>query len=106
MAKEQQQRANQIGAYADQEAAPAFVGVRSAGNFRQKVDGIPLSSISSVPECFGERKIMLKHSKSQIARVRLTSADPALPVTTGNPGELSRSTEKTGRNPNLPSLPS
>jgi hypothetical protein len=69
MAKEQQQQANQIGAHAKQEAAPAFVGVWSAGNFREEVDGIPLSLFSSGPERFGERKIFQQHSKRGATRV-------------------------------------
>jgi hypothetical protein len=93
MAKEQQQRANQIGAYANQEAAPAFVSVWSARDFCEEVDGEFLSLISSVPERFGERKIIREHSKRGIARVRLTLANPALPMT-------------IGRNPNAPPLPS
>jgi hypothetical protein len=93
MAKEQQQRADQIGAYANQEAAPAFVSVWPTRNFCEEVDGKSLSLISSVPERFGERKIICEHSKREIARVRLTSANPALPKT-------------TGRNPNAPPLPS
>ncbi|MGA9961481.1 MAG: hypothetical protein WBP66_03975, partial [Azonexus sp.] len=66
MAKEQQQRANHIGAHAKHEAAPAFVSVRSARNFRQEVDEISLSLFSSNPEHIGRRKISHEHTKKGI----------------------------------------
>ena len=77
MPKEQQQRANQIGAHANQEATPAFVSVWPAGNFCEEVDGVPLSLFSAGREHFGEQKIFQEHSKRRIEGVSSESMDPA-----------------------------